>query len=466
MTRHIHASLVRCGAILVLASCGARTELLGGEGTGGGSVTIEICNGLDDDENGAIDEGLGNVECGVGACRVSVPACDHGQPATCVPSHGSPEICNGIDDDCNGAVDEGLGLERIAGPFTLDPALNYLAYGSIGATSTGFLFAYSTSAKGVFSGTLDAMGAPITTGIVLTDRDMANGLRLSRDETGFFAAYCGRFDGEDRAATAKLSDGGVFTEFGLRPPANNFCGAGTPDGIWTGQRHLFAWTDNSTFDVRLDRADESGKSLSTALLSPKNGDLYSHPRFAMSGDRVLLSYSVLVDQHFLLRVHRLNQLGEQVGGVVELTAPGGTDWSDAQLASVPGGGFYLVARNMLTQRIDARFDADGVLVSGPTLAVDGLHQHALIGDPAGGYVLVSDVAGPNEDVAVSRLDATGAVTASWLGKSDPGWALDVFGWPSVATSNGRIVVLYTALGAGTPDHPELRSVTFGCKAPN
>jgi hypothetical protein len=54
----------------------------------------EICNGVDDNCNGAVDEGLARA-CGsmVGACMGGVG------PAT--------EICNGVDDDCDGMVDNG-----------------------------------------------------------------------------------------------------------------------------------------------------------------------------------------------------------------------------------------------------------------------------------------------------------------------------------------------------------------------
>ncbi len=53
-----------------------------------GSVPSEVCNGKDDDCDGATDEGVLNV---CGRCG-SVPN----------------EVCNGLDDDCDGLTDEGL----------------------------------------------------------------------------------------------------------------------------------------------------------------------------------------------------------------------------------------------------------------------------------------------------------------------------------------------------------------------
>jgi hypothetical protein len=75
-----------------------------GELTPGG----EACNGEDEDCDGKIDEDLGEVSCGVGACRNTVPACTKGVLGTCQPlaPQTTTDLCNGVDDDCDGAVDE------------------------------------------------------------------------------------------------------------------------------------------------------------------------------------------------------------------------------------------------------------------------------------------------------------------------------------------------------------------------
>ncbi|MEK7308568.1 MAG: MopE-related protein, partial [Nitrospirota bacterium] len=112
------------------------------------SPTAEVCNGLDDDCDGAADDGIASTTttCGVGQCAstgtlscvagVMVDSCATGSPTTegppgdatcqdgldndcdgvtdasdsdcvqaCVPA---AEVCNGLDDDCDGAVDEGI----------------------------------------------------------------------------------------------------------------------------------------------------------------------------------------------------------------------------------------------------------------------------------------------------------------------------------------------------------------------
>ncbi|MBI5490069.1 MAG: putative metal-binding motif-containing protein [Deltaproteobacteria bacterium] len=72
----------------------------------------EICNGLDDNCNGASDEGftcrLGAVQaCSVGSCpgfQTCAAGCTWG---SCTAS--ASEVCNGVDDDCDGMTDEGFG---------------------------------------------------------------------------------------------------------------------------------------------------------------------------------------------------------------------------------------------------------------------------------------------------------------------------------------------------------------------
>ncbi|MEZ4434231.1 MAG: MopE-related protein [bacterium] len=76
----------------------------------------EVCDGDDDDCDGAVDEGLGVGELcfvGVGACvQAGARVCDGAGGVECDAVAGEPvdEVCDGVDDDCDGVADEGLGV--------------------------------------------------------------------------------------------------------------------------------------------------------------------------------------------------------------------------------------------------------------------------------------------------------------------------------------------------------------------
>jgi hypothetical protein len=73
-------------------------------------ATLEVCDDVDNDCDGATDEGLPDLECGCGECAHTVPACINGFPQVCDPFDGaSPEVCDGLDNDCDCLVDENQG---------------------------------------------------------------------------------------------------------------------------------------------------------------------------------------------------------------------------------------------------------------------------------------------------------------------------------------------------------------------
>jgi hypothetical protein len=97
------ASLVACGARSGLPGLDAAPVAsgTGGAGAGGGAGGASGCI------EGAVES------CGsdVGVCVSGTRTCVDGQLGACVGAVGpTPELCNGLDDNCDGAVDEGFGL--------------------------------------------------------------------------------------------------------------------------------------------------------------------------------------------------------------------------------------------------------------------------------------------------------------------------------------------------------------------
>ncbi|HOH76860.1 MAG TPA: MopE-related protein [Myxococcota bacterium] len=69
---------------------------------------VEVCDGLDNDCDGAADEALGTITCGLGVCNHTIQACLGGAPQVCDPMQGATtEICDGLNNDCDSETDEG-----------------------------------------------------------------------------------------------------------------------------------------------------------------------------------------------------------------------------------------------------------------------------------------------------------------------------------------------------------------------
>ena len=113
------------------AAAGERTCEAGawGDDCTPGDPSDEICDGVDNDCDGAVDEDLAPeaTTCGLGACAATGErTCAAGAWAdTCTPGDSTLEACDGLDNDCDGAIDEGYPDSDSDGtPDCLDP-MNY-----------------------------------------------------------------------------------------------------------------------------------------------------------------------------------------------------------------------------------------------------------------------------------------------------------------------------------------------------
>ncbi len=101
-------------AAIALIACSASTPVSDDDAgaDGGPCVPIaEVCNGEDDDCDGDIDEGEDGGplvrSCPSNPCG-GIETCEDGRWGRCSVPPPSEEVCDGADNDCDGAIDEGL----------------------------------------------------------------------------------------------------------------------------------------------------------------------------------------------------------------------------------------------------------------------------------------------------------------------------------------------------------------------
>ena len=447
-----------------MTACGARSDVLETDPPANDidePPIEELCNGRDDDGDGEIDEDIPPLVCGSGACEMMAPGCIDGRPGDCTPGMPSSEVCNNIDDDCDGEVDEELGFGIIAGPLTVSPQV--FRPNGIVPTPNGLLLAWRQSFMGQnptpsgFVRRLDVLGQPSGMTQALAQDPIAHGPSLAASTDGrFVAGTCRRFGTEDRPSWFFVNESGAaLAEHPVMGGDEPCTTEGTsPQILWTGQRHLFAWITSSSDLVNIESSDADGNAASTTQLLGENlGDLAVPPRLVQYRDRVAVVAGFRPDlPASQLGVFFHDLAGNFISQVILAAPTPMSQYLQARAAVNEDGVILIVSKNRFDDGwLRARVAFDGTVVSPPEVVSENLDFRDLQPRRGGGYWgAASD---QTQLVQLIRFDDAGEQVERFLLPS-PGL------WPVLTPHGGRVTVAYSYFPF--PDVSELVSVTLGC----
>ena len=392
---------------------------------------------------------------------------DAGPP--CTPG---PEVCNGRDDDCDGAFDEDLGFgevrhvvvrstEGTTGPcstcqWTAGPQLFVHSTGMLAVWRMGFDGSHPQ--PNAWARRLDRDASPLGEPFVLFDDvQVPNGLRLTPIDDGRAAlAFCGRFGFEDLMASAFVGpDGAVLVPPAQRGPSDVGCGAMHPDVGWTGDVALFAWTNNrGTADfegVHVERTDRDGRDRGP-VSTETSGDLSAPPRFARGHGGLAMVTGFRPELRVTrLRFFRYDASGREIARA-DFDAPPDTRWGETDIAATPEG--WLVVGTDRTSFDEPvgwpaiRLDPNGGVIEGPLLVEPGWEwsRVELEPRPGGGAVIGGLLRDPDggEGVAVMRVDERGRRIDVW--RPDPSTFFGLEG-SDLVVDGGRVYFMHVGPAA-------------------
>jgi hypothetical protein len=265
-----------------------------------GSPVPETCNGIDDNCDGAVDERLMPQQCGVGECAVVQASCTAGRPVACLPSEdATDEVCNGKDDNCNGTVDEGL-VTNTSGDLriTNNQASSDFVY--IGKGESGFGLVWQDkrggSAGQIYFAELSNQGVRVSN----TDRRVSNtegtsthpALAWNGDSWGL--VYADNMEGSEfQLYFRKLNASGQPSASAVRVTQSSG-NSDWPDVVWTGEEYAIAYDDQRAgrgkHDIYFQRLDRNGARLGSEVRVTTDPARQSNPILKWNGTEFALTW--------------------------------------------------------------------------------------------------------------------------------------------------------------------------------
>jgi hypothetical protein len=276
------------------------------------------------------------------------------------------------------------------------------------------------------------------------------------DAGGHVVTYCGRFDAYDEVTSRVIDATGAELRAETRREPDSNCGAARPEGVWTGQRYLFAWVDNSSNELYVDVADESLWSVGWERIEP-DGNLSCPPRLSVGPTGVLMVAGVSNDAVW---AYDLALDGSRQG---ERSIPLPEGYTPGKVAVGVGsdGGFTIVLADRWNPGLWVTRLVDGTLAMPvPVAGALARYSELLLLQRPGGLLLVTEA---NYDGGITRVEAIvtdergEAAEVEPLGGGEP--PLWEAGAAAAVHGDGAWVAYYAGFEDGTFD---VRLVELGC----